>query len=116
MCICNACVYVYVFMCYVGTCMPLNVHGGERMMSGVIMFQAEPPVHCPRLADLKPLTVPFLCFYFHLTKAVGTVAVCCYICLHPDSGIYSSLWCYTESALPAEPSPGLRCIYYSITH
>lgn len=61
MCIYNACVYVYVhvFMCYVGTCMPLNVHGGERMMSGVIMFQAEPPVHCPRLADLKPLTVPF---------------------------------------------------------
>lgn len=48
-----------MFMCSVGMCMPLSVHGGERMMSGVIVFQTEPLVHCPRLADLKPPTVPF---------------------------------------------------------
>lgn len=73
------------------------------------------PCSLPQTSWPKASDCPLLCFYFHLTKAVGTVAVCCYICLHPDSGIYSSLWCYTESVLPAEPSPGLRCMYYSIT-
>lgn len=70
------------------------------------------PCSLPQTSWPKASDCPLLCFYFHLTKAVGTVAVCCYICLHPDSGIYSSLWCYTESALPAEPSPGLRSRCY----
>lgn len=106
---------MYICVCtrlhmYVGTCMPLNVCGAQRMMSGVTHafhhVSNRASFHHTRLADAELLSV--LPFLLHLPKGAGIVALCCCFCFSLDSVIYSGLHALVKQVLPTEPSPSLR--------